>query len=129
MIRFLCPECGKHLKAPETSSGKQVKCGRCGRSFQAPAASDPKAQSPSPPVPRLAGLFGGSRTSKSKGRRLLLLGGLIAVGLLAIIVAILFMPGAVDQELMDLKGGDPAKSRRALAELAATEAQDGQAPG
>lgn len=85
------------------------------------------AKPPSPPVPRLAGLFGGSRASKPKGRRLLLLGGLIAGGLLVIVVvAFLFMPGAVDQELMDLKGGDPAKSRQALAELAATEAQDGQ---
>jgi len=51
---------------------------------------------------------------------------LIAAALLVIVVAFLFMPGAVDQELMDLKGGDPAKSRQALAELAATEPQDGQ---
>ncbi len=125
MIRFLCPECGKHLKAPESIIGKQVKCIRCGRTLQAPGVSDPKAPSPAP-APRLGGLYGGFRAFRPRGRWLLLLSGLIAVGLLAIVVAYLFMPGAVDQELMDLKGGDPAKSRQALAELAAAEVQDSQ---
>jgi ribosomal protein S27E len=42
MIRFLCPEGGKHLKAPISYLGKQVKCTRCGRTLQTPGVSDPK---------------------------------------------------------------------------------------
>ena len=125
MIRFLCPECGKRLKAPESYIGKQVKCTRCGRSLQAPAVSDPKAQSPALSQ-RLAGLFARSRASRPKGRWLLLLGGLIVVGLLVAVVVFLLTPGPVDQELMDLKGGNREKSRQALAGLAAAQAQDGQ---
>ncbi len=125
MIRFLCPECGKHLKAPVSFIGKQVKCSRCGRTLQAPGVSDPKAPSPVR-TPRLGGLFGGFRALWPRGRWLLLLGGLIAGGLLALGVVYLLMPGTVDQELMDLKGGAPEKSRQALEGLAAAQVQDSE---
>src|SRR5437870_44038 len=39
MLRFLCPRCGKRLKAPETATGRTTKCPKCGTALGVPATS------------------------------------------------------------------------------------------
>jgi DNA-directed RNA polymerase subunit RPC12/RpoP len=36
MIRFSCPNCGKHLKAPDEGAGQKVSCPGCSRRLLIP---------------------------------------------------------------------------------------------
>lgn len=46
MIRFLCPTCGKNLKAPDDLVGRAAKCSRCGASVEIPLSGLIEAASP-----------------------------------------------------------------------------------
>jgi DNA-directed RNA polymerase subunit RPC12/RpoP len=37
MIRFPCPTCGKHLKAPDQGAGQTVSCPRCSQRLLVPS--------------------------------------------------------------------------------------------
>jgi DNA-directed RNA polymerase subunit RPC12/RpoP len=41
MIRFACPNCGKHLKAPEERAGQKVSCPRCSQRLLIPSHVPP----------------------------------------------------------------------------------------
>lgn len=54
MIRFLCPLCGKTLKAPDGKAGATVVCPRCQERSVCPAAAG-AAQAGRPPEPAVCG--------------------------------------------------------------------------
>ncbi len=39
-VAFICPDCGKHLKAKPALAGKKVKCIQCGKAVPVPTADD-----------------------------------------------------------------------------------------
>jgi DNA-directed RNA polymerase subunit RPC12/RpoP len=41
MIRFMCPTCLKHLKAPDDGAGRKIPCPRCGQRLQVPTPPQP----------------------------------------------------------------------------------------
>lgn len=65
-IEFRCPSCGKLLRTPDESAGKQGKCPQCGTITQIPTESpavpsDQTPPNPSPPSNQIQNdLFGGS---------------------------------------------------------------------
>ncbi len=50
MLRFLCPRCGKRLKAPETAAGRTVKCPKCSAVVLVPVVSSGADPASSPPT-------------------------------------------------------------------------------
>lgn len=64
-IEFSCTQCGKQLRTPDETAGKNAKCPQCGAIMQIPATSHPAAQEPPafgpspfgspPPQPEQAG--------------------------------------------------------------------------
>ena len=61
-ISFDCPQCGKHLKAPDAAAGKSSKCPHCGCKVTCPApakaaTATPKAAAVKPPKPPAADPF------------------------------------------------------------------------
>jgi hypothetical protein len=140
MIRFTCPKCDKHLKAPREYAGKQVKCTRCGHSLTAPspeAKPGPTWLEPqesvhlvvpdrgTPNAPPAQGAKGNRISPKMFG--LAFGGALVVVG--AVTAAILWMsPSQLDRTLADLKSGDSKKSTAALKWLDETDPVDAQRP-
>jgi hypothetical protein len=49
MLRFACPSCGKHLKAPHSSAGTRCRCTRCHKLLLVPVA--PPEEEPVPGIP------------------------------------------------------------------------------
>lgn len=49
IMRFLCPGCGKRLKAPETAGGRTVKCPTCSTAVVIPETPDGAAQTTAAP--------------------------------------------------------------------------------
>jgi HEAT repeat protein len=141
MIRFTCPNCHKHLKAPREYAGKHVKCTRCGHPMTAPspetkpgptwleppesvnlaapdrAASNAHTQAVPSQKPKIKGV---SPTTIGLG----IGAALVVIGAITLAVVIFATPSQLDQALTDLKGSDPAKSNAALQLLAETDPQD-----
>jgi hypothetical protein len=129
MIRFTCPKCDKHLKAPAEYAGKQVICTRCGYSLKAPA---PEA-TPGPTwlePPEAVGLArqGPKRTGVSPKMLGLGIGAALIVVAGVILAMVLLTPHPFDQALKDMKTSDPAKSKPALQWLAEADPVDAQRP-
>lgn len=53
-IEFLCTQCGKMLRVPDGSAGKQAKCPQCGAVLPIPSEAAAPAGAISPPPPPLA---------------------------------------------------------------------------
>jgi hypothetical protein len=134
MIRFTCPKCDKHLKAPPEYAGKHVRCVRCGFSQTAPSPDQQPRPSwleppetvglANPPTPR--------RSQQRKGISPVLLGlGLCALVLIiagAVLAYVLATPNGFDQALLDMRTADSAKSKSALEWLSEQDPQDVQRP-
>ncbi len=125
MIRFTCPKCDKHLKAPAAYAGKHVICTRCGYSLKAPA---PEAK-PGPTwlEPPEAVALAQSPGPKRKGfpTKLALGIGAALILVAGVILAIVILtPTSFDQALKDIKSGDPTVSKPALEWLAEQDPAD-----
>jgi hypothetical protein len=139
MIRFTCPKCDKHLKAPPEYAGKHVKCMRCGHSITAPAPDQKPGPSWLEP-PETVGLADPDRAAptalrqnpqpKRMSPRLLGLGIGAAVLVIAgvVLAYVLLAPSRLDQALLDLRTSDPARSKSALQWLSEQDPLDAQRP-
>lgn len=123
MIRFTCPKCGKHLKAPADYAGKRVVCTRCGVSLLAPAVEAAPGPTWLEP-PETAALAVPKRRSRAGlalalGAATLLLAG-------AIFAVWLWTRNPIEQALQDLKSSDPTISKPALETLVETDPVDAE---
>lgn len=132
MIRFSCPQCGKHLKAPADYAGKAVKCTRCGLSQPAPGAvpaATPTAETTAPITPQgpaPASAIPVATAVKARPRAKALSGsftgwplfagiGVVAVLVVGVGLLVYFLLSSeVDRKLADLKSSDPNVSQPAL---------------
>src|SRR5262249_32516026 len=130
MIRFTCPKCDKHLKAPEEVTGRHVRCIRCGNSFIAPSAENNPTPTWLEPVGGVTLVMpngaagnanqpnGSRQDSKRRGilqkARVLSIIAVIVIALGVYLTLNLLLPGRVDRAVKDLRASDPAKSKPAL---------------
>lgn len=122
MIRFTCPKCDKHLKAPSEYAGRHVICTRCGYSLK----TLPPEAKPGPNWLEPMEAVGLARKRISPKTLVLGIGAALIVVAGVLVAVVLWTRNPIEQALKDLKSSDPAISRPALKLLAETDPQDAQ---